>query len=365
METNDTKKKLPLWGKILIGVLAFVLLAGGGVYLVIHYYYSQMTYQSDDEVVEKHEEIFDEDENTGNLKEIDPSSIQLDSAVQADQNSDVINILLCGEEAIHDDRGRTDSIMIATINQKDNRLSLTSIMRDTYVKIPGFSDNKINAAYHNGGMKTLIETIKENFGISVDGYVLVNFDSFEKIIDAVGGVDIELSSEEASYLNRTNYISNPSNRNVSVGVNHMNGNQALGYARVRYVNKDGNVGDFARTLRHRTVMTAVYKKMMSKSTLELVAMIPDILPLLTTNIKKADLINYLTAGVSVREKNSKLRTLNVPIEGCYKITRVRTMSVILASPLDANVKKMHKFIYGSTLKDQDKMDSGANISVGQ
>ena len=67
----------------------------------------------------------------------------------------------------------------------------------------------------------------------------------------------------------------------------------------------------------------------------------------------------------MREKNSKLRTLNVPIEGCYKITRVRTMSVILASPLDANVKKMHKFIYGSTLKNQDKMDSGANISVGQ
>lgn len=365
METNDTKKKLPLWGKILIGVLAFVLLAGGGVYLVIHYYYSQMTYQSDDEVVEKNEEIFDEDENIGNLKEINSSSIQLDSAAQADQNSDVINILLCGEEAIHDDRGRTDSIMIATINQKDNRLSLTSIMRDTYVKIPGFSDNKINAAYHNGGMKTLVATIKENFGISVDGYVLVNFDSFEKIIDAVGGVDIELSSEEASYLNRTNYISNPSNRNVSVGMNHMNGNQALGYARVRYVSKDGNVGDFARTLRHRTVMTAVYKKMMSKSTLELVAMIPDILPLLTTNIKKAELINYLTAGVSVREKNSKLRTLNVPIEGCYKITRVRTMSVILASPLDANVKKMHKFIYGSTLKNQDKMDSGANISVGQ
>ncbi len=365
METNDAKKKLPLWGKILIGVLSFVLVAGGGIYLVIHYYYNQMNYQSDDEVVEKREEIFDEDENIDNLKEIDPSSIQLDSATQADKTEEVINILLCGEEAIGDDRGRTDSIMIATINQKDNRLSLTSIMRDTYVKIPGFSDNKINAAYHNGGMKTLIETIKENFGITVDGYVLVNFDSFEKIIDALGGVDIELSSEEASYLNRTNYISNPANRHVSIGINHMNGNQALGYSRVRYVNKDGNVGDFARTLRHRTVMTAIYKKMMSKSTLELVAMIPDILPLLTTNIKKADLINYLTAGVSVREKNSKLRTLNVPIEGCYKITRVRTMSVVLASPLDANVKKMHKFIYGSTLKDQDSMDSGANISVGQ
>lgn len=362
---TESMRRIPLWGKILIGVAAALIVLGVGAYVAIDYFYNQMNIESDEDVVEKGEEIFDEDENTGNLKAVDPDSIQLDSASQAKESSEVINILICGEEAINDDRGRTDSIMIATINQKDNNLRLTSIMRDTYVKIPGFSDNKINAAYHNGGMKTLVATIKENFGISVDGYVLVNFDSFQDIIDAIGGIDIKLSEEEVKYLNNTNYISNSSYHTLHVGVNHLNGNQALGYARVRYVSKDGNYGDFARTLRHRTVMKAIYKKMMDKSTLELVAMIPKILPMLTTNIKKADIVNYLTAGVRVRDKNPTLKTLNVPIDGCYKITRVRSMSVVLASPLDENVKEMHEFIYGSALEDDGKADTSANITTGQ
>ena len=357
-------RKIPLWGKILAGVLTVLVILGASGYGVFNYYYYQMNIDTGEEEVERGEEIFDEDENTANLKEVDPASIQLDSAVQAKDSTDVINILVCGEEAIHDDRGRTDSIMIATINQRDNNLRLTSIMRDTYVKIPGFRDNKINAAYHNGGMKTLMATIKENFGIQVDGYVLVNFTSFQKIIDAIGGVDIKLSEEEVRYLNRTNYISDRSNHNLQVGVNHMNGNQALGYARVRYVSKDGQYGDFARTLRHRTVMSAIYEKMMKKSTLDLVAMIPKILPLLTTNIKKQEIVNYLAAGVAVRDKNNKLKTLNVPVEGGYKITRVGTMSVVLASPMDRNVEKMHKFIFGSAL-EQDGDKKGANITVGQ
>lgn len=362
---NEEKRHIPFWGKILIGVFAAVIVLGTGAYVAVDYFYHQMNIESDEDAVEKKEEIFDEDENSGNLKELDPDSIRLDSASQAQESSDVINILICGEEAINDDRGRTDSIMIATINQKDNCLRLTSIMRDTYVKIPGFSDNKINAAYHNGGMKTLVATIKENFGIAVDGYVLVNFDSFQDIIDAIGGIDIKLSEDEVKYLNSTNYISNPAYHNLHTGVNHMNGNQALGYARIRYVSKDGNYGDFARTLRHRTVMTAIYKKMMDKSTLELVAMIPKILPMLTTNIKKADVVNYLTAGVKVRDKNSTLKTLNVPIDGCYKITRVRKMSVVLASPLDENVKEMHKFIYGSALADDNESETSANITTGK
>lgn len=366
-QTQEKKRrKLPLWGKILLGVVVVLILGGAGAYGAFNYYYNKMNIQQDDQNVKKGKETFDKDANTGNLKEVDPESIQLDSAALAKKSNQVINILICGEEAIHDDRGRTDSIMIATINEKDNRLKLTSIMRDTYVKIPGFKDNKINAAYHNGGMKTLVATIKENFGIAVDGYVLVNFDSFQKIIDAIGGIDITLSEEEVKYLNSTNYISNRAYHTLRVGKNHMNGNQALGYARVRYVSKDGNYGDFARTLRHRTVLTAIYKKMMHKSTLNLVAMIPKILPMLTTNIKKADVVNYLTAGVKVREKNNKLATLNIPAAGCYKITRVRGMSVVLASPLKANVKKMHQFIYGSALEGKEQgQDKQAHITVGQ
>lgn len=362
MDGLNEKKKLPLWGKIVIGVVCGLLVIGGGVFALFNYYYGQMTIDSGEDA-QAQEEYFDEDDGIEGLHEMDPDSILLDNAQSVAQSKEVVNILVCGEEAIGGGRGRTDSIMIATINRKDEKLHLTSIMRDTYVQIPGFSDNKINAAYHNGGMKTLMKTIKQNFGITVDGYALVNFDSFQDVIDALGGVEIELAEDEVRYLNSTNYISDYSNHNLQVGVNHMNGNQALGYARIRYVQKDGQYGDFARTLRHRTVMTAIYDKLMDKSTLELVAMIPKILPLVTTNIKKEELVNYLYLGVSVRNKNSKLETLNVPVEGAYKITRVRSMSVILPDDLQKNVDAMQKFIYGSILKEED--NGGAKITIGQ
>ena len=357
------KKRLPLWGKIVIAILAVLLAAAGICFAAFHYYYSKMNFDNGEDVVAG-EEYFDQDEGIEDLQEIDPDQIQLDSADSVAQDQDVINILVCGEEAIGGGRGRTDSIMIATINQSDGALRLTSIMRDTYVQIPGFSDNKINAAYHNGGMKTLIKTIKQNFGITVDGYVLVNFDSFQQVIDALGGIDITLAEDEVSYLNRTNYISEYSNRNMVVGVNHMNGNQALGYARIRYVQKDGQYGDFARTLRHRTVMTAIYDKLMDKSALELIVMVPKLMPLVTTNIEKDDLVEYIYKGVKVRSQNPKLETLNVPVEGAYQITRVRSMSVILPATLEKNVKKMQKFIYGSAYGKQEATD-GANITVGQ
>lgn len=365
--TSDKKrKKIPLWGKILIGILVVVLLIGGGAYGAVTYYYNKMNIKGlEEDDTPAAQEYFDTDENTGNLEEMDPESIQLDSAEAVSSQKDVVNILLCGEENIGGGRGRTDSIMIATINKRDNQLKLTSIMRDSYVKIPGYTDNKINAAYHNGGMKSLIKTIKINFGISVDGYVLVNFDSFQEIVDAVGGIDITLDEDEVKYLNSTNYISDTSNHTLSVGKNHMNGNQALGFARVRYVMRDGQYGDFARTLRHRTVMTALYKRIINKSTLEIVAMIPKILPLLTTNIEKSDLVNYIAMAVKVRDANKKIYTLNVPVEGGYKITRARGMSIILPEPLSKSVDKMQKFIYGSALDTKGEAEEGAKITIGQ
>ncbi len=363
---STDRKKLPLPAKIAIGIMTAVLVIAVGGYMAFDYFYHRMNIQKAEDDVPAAEEYFDTDENTGNLEELDPNSIQLDSATAVESDKQVVNILLCGEEAIGGGRGRTDSIMIATINSVDNELKLTSIMRDSYVQIPGYTDNKINSAYHNGGMSSLIKTIKTNFGIEVDGYVLVNFDSFEQIVDAVGGIDITLDEKEVKYLNSTNYISDRSNHTLSVGKNHMNGNQALGFARVRYVMRDGEYGDFARTLRHRTVMQALFKRVQDKSTLELIAMIPKILPMLTTNIEKNDLINYITMGVKVREQNAKIATLNVPVEGAYKITRARGMSIILPEPLSKSVDQMQEFIYGSTLKNKgEKEPDGANITVGQ
>lgn len=112
-------------------------------------------------------------------------------------------------------------------------------------------------------------------------------------------------------------------------------------------------------------MTALYKRVIDKSTLELVAMIPKILPMLTTNIKKEDLVNYIAMAVQVRDQNKKIYTLNVPVEGGYKITRARKMSIILPDPLSKSVNKMQKFIYGSTLATKGEKEEGANITVGQ
>ena len=361
-EDMTDRKHMPVWAKIVIGILVAFIVLGAVGYGVFSYNYGKI-YVKDTGNEKVQKEYFDEDAGIEDLKEIDPDKIRLDSAKEITTSKDVVNILVCGEESIFGGRGRTDSIMIATVNRKDNALRLTSIMRDTYVKIPEFSDNKINAAYHNGGMKTLIKTIHKNFGIDVDGYVLVNFKSFQKVIDALDGVDIKLAQDEVEYLNKTNYISKKSNRTLHEGMNHLNGNQALGYARIRYVQKDGQYGDFARTLRHRTVMSAIYKKLMDKSALELIAMVPKLMPLVKTNIDKADLVNYLYQGVEVRSKNSKLETLNVPVAGAYQITRVRRMSVVLPDSLDKNVKAMQSFIYGSALGKEDS--KGADISIGQ
>ena len=114
-------------------------------------------------------------------------------------------------------------------NTYDNTIKLTSILRDTLVDLPGYSQNKINAAYAKGGADYLIEVIEKNFKIQIDGYASVDFDSFEDIVDSLGGVEIELSQKEADYLNTTNYISDPANRNVVAGLQVLNGNQVVGY----------------------------------------------------------------------------------------------------------------------------------------
>lgn len=345
------KKKLPKWAKItgiILAVFAALLIAG---WLLFHYYYHRMNID-DGEGVNILEEEFDQDVGIENLEEIHPDDVNLDANVTLRDEDNVYNILLCGEERIGEERGRTDSIMLVTINQQTRSLRLCSIMRDTYVSIPGYHDNKINAAYHTGGIPLLKKTIRSNFGINVDGYILVNFDSFEEVIDELGGISVTLSSEEAAYLNRTNYISKSYNRNVQAGSQTLNGNQALGYARVRYVGKDGVVGDFARTLRHRTVIQAIYDKYKEKSNLELLAMIPKLLPLVTTDLSKKDCINYLMAALEIKNSDTEIETLNLPVEGAYKITRVGTMSVILPVGIEENARAMQKFIFGGEEKIQ-------------
>lgn len=343
----ETKKKgrFPRWLKILTVVFSVVMIVSiGGMYAVSNYL-DRINF-TDWSNTEKLTEEFDQDDIDG-LDIVDPDSINLNSGGSLRTDQDVINILLVGEEAINDgsSRGRTDSMMIATINIKQKALKLTSIMRDLYVAIPGYSDNKLNAAYHNGGMPLLKQTIELNFDIELDGSVLVDFAGFEEIIDRLGGVDITLTANEAAYLNRTNYISNPIYRNVRAGTQTLNGNQALGYSRIRYVKTESERDDFGRTSRQRTVLNAIFEKYKSKSLPELVTILYDILPLVTTDISKSTIMDYLATVVTLGA--TELETLRIPVDNAYSGSSVRGMSVLLPDTLQDNIDALHTFIFGT------------------
>lgn len=356
LEASKKKKsRFPKWLKILTVVFSVIMIVSvGGMYAVSRYL-DRINY-TDWSNTEKLAEEFDKDDVSG-LDEVDPNSINLNSGGSIRTDKDVINILLVGEEAINDgaSRGRTDSMMIASINVKQKALKLTSIMRDLYVAIPGYSDNKLNAAYHNGGMPLLKQTIENNFDIELDGSVLVNFDGFEKIIDRLGGVEITLTANEASYLNRTNYISNPAYRNVKVGTQILNGNQALGYSRVRYVKTETERDDFGRTSRQRTVLNAIFEKYKSKSLPELVTILYDLLPLVTTDIDKATIMDYLTTVVTLGA--TELETMRIPVDNAYTGSNVRGMSVLLPNSLQDNIDALHEFIFGTTESTTDPTTS--------
>ena len=264
------------------------------------------------------------------------------------KEENVYNILLVGEEAINSNgaRGRTDLIIIATLNKNDKKVKLTSLMRDTLVQIPGYQDNKLNSAYEKGGIELLYKTIELNFDIKLDGCVKVNFESFEKIIDRLGGLEITLTNGEARYLNTTNYISKPQYRNVAAGKQKLNGNQVLGYSRIRHraaITGDNN--DYGRTDRHRIILNAVFDKYKTKSKPELATIMMGVLPMLTTDIDNKEfeilLDVFMEIGVATIED------LRIPADGAFTDNvKVRGMDVLIPD-LEKNVDVLHKFIFGN------------------
>lgn len=300
-------------------------------------------------------EKFDDDGNKVNgLDEGDKELKWEDLGLTATSVEGVTNILLCGEEAIEDDgRGRTDCIMLATINNEQNSLKLISFMRDLYVKIPGYSNNKLNASYQIGGMPLLQQTIETNFGIKIDGYVLVNFKDFEKVIDKLGGVEIRLTKQEAKYLRRTNYISKKSNRNVKEGKQLLNGNQALGYCRVRYVKTDsGLTDDYGRNYRQRMVLEAIFNKYKSATAAEVVELCPEVLKCITTDITKDNILKYIYNALMLNA--STIECYRVPMEGCYKDAKIDKMAVLYITDINGIRNSLSDYIYGT-------VDAGGNL----
>lgn len=349
------KKKLPLALKIILIVLAVILIAVLGVVLYANDLYGRMNVEKKEDIVLQ-EETFERTENTDNLEEIAEEQIVFNDADHVKATDDVVNILLAGVEGMHDDegRGRTDSIMIMSLCKEEKALKLTSILRDSYVQIPGHSNNKINAAYNIGGMPLLVDTIEQNFDIKIDGYIMVGFDGFEAIIDYLGGVKIKISQKEAQYLNTTDYIDNYWNQNLYAGTVLMNGDQALGYARVRYVETGNLYGDFGRTKRHRNIINAIFEKLKKESLVNLLGMMPDLMPYVTTNLTRAQCVTFLTDFGTVRPKVLEMN--RIPNDDVCKIGRVNGMSVMIVEDFRKNNKDLKEFIYGKSYLQKGKVN---------
>jgi LCP family protein required for cell wall assembly len=279
------------------------------------------------------DEFFETDEPNGEGEEMNPDDILWpgDSEVRRDKN--VINILLIGQDRRPgESRARSDSMMILTMNKRTGTIKLTSLMRDMYVQIPGYSDNRINASYAFGGMKLLDDTIKKNFLIHIDGNIEVDFDGFTQGIDTIGGIEITLNKQEASHLRKKGFS------NAKEGKVKMDGKLALAYARIRKVGND----DFGRTERQRKVIMAAVQKVKDSSVPDIMALANKVLPFVTTDLTNDQLMDLAVTALQMDLGN--LQQHRIPVDGSYKNAWVRKM-LVLVPDLDVNRQKLYEIIF--------------------
>ncbi len=242
-------------------------------------------------------------------------------------SSSVTNILLIGSDTRNaDEFGRTDTMILLSVNKSKKTVTMTSFMRDMYVEIKGKNHNgedvdlwdKLNSAYVYGGAELLMDTIEYNFDISVDDYVYVDFFSFIEIVDSIGGIEVNVTDEEAAGMEppmreQNKYLGQAGSTDLLShgGELNLNGNQALAYARLRYV---GNA-DFRRTERQREVISKIIDKVKSSDPLTVNRFAKTVFSNLTTNMSRADMT--LMAYKAVFSLNYEMKSLRLPAEGDY------------------------------------------------
>lgn len=229
----------------------------------------------------------------------------------------LVNILLVGQDRREGEkRQRSDSMILVTFNKSTNEITLTSFMRDQYVQIPGYKNNKLNAAYEIGGMKLLTKTLLVNFGVEIDGIVEVDFGGFTQVIDLLGGVDIKLTEKEATYLSEAS-----GNRHWQLEAGHqiLTGEQALAYARLRTIDTD-----YRRAERQRKVVTAVINSIKGQSLGQLLSLMDEVLPLVSTNLSNKKIVNYASELFPMLT-TADINTMRIPVEGTFQegIVQVR------------------------------------------
>lgn len=309
-----------------LGIVLAVLLAGTGLFhsLLSRIHYSDprdnqnLTQQQLEEYLAAETEPL-----LPGIPVMDPAMVSFGNpAAPIGSDSDqVISILLIGQDRRPgESRSRSDSLILCTLNKRTKQLIFTSILRDLYVQIPGYADNRINAAYAAGGIPLLNDTLEHNLGIRADGNVEVDFNQFQIIVDLLGGVTIELRQDEADLLNRA------LDAGLSSGMQTLTGEQALHYSRIRSLDDDG---DFSRTERQRRVMGAILDSCKHASIKTLLGMAERILPMITTDMSHYQILSYALELFPILSE-LEIISQRIPADGTYSEKTIRGMSVLVA-----------------------------------
>ncbi len=307
------KKKKPV-GLIIFGAIMGILLIFTCV--IFGYGYSALSGLSYTEIEDKNQYI-------------DESTLVSDS--------DVRNILFIGSDARDGLSGkRSDSMILFSIDKKHKKLKLTSFMRDSYVYIPSKQyKTRLNAAYSFGGEQLLIDTLEYNFKVKIDDFVMVDYTVFEDFINLLGGLTIEdVTEAEAEYMRVE--VNRPK---FKAGTNHVDGRTALWYCRIRYLDND-----FRRTERQRKVITSIIKTAAQRNIFELIDIVEQVLPNISTNLTKNDLIS-LAMGAVVQYMHYDIVQQQIPADKTWSDQRINGQAVLVID-LEENQAVLKEFIYG-------------------
>ena len=324
--TKKPRKKMSLGKKLLITlsfILLFVVSIAGGMFA---YSYG---------LLDKMEQV-----------ELDKDDLSLNTYVSNDK---IANIALFGVDGMNGEGGRSDSILILTIDKVNNKLKVSSIMRDAYVNIPGHGNDKVTHAYAYGGPQLAVKTLNENFNLDIQEFATVNFESFPEIIDALGGIDIEITQEEIdasininSHIRHLNELNGTNSPYISMpGLQHLDGTQALAYARIRYT--EG--GDATRTQRQQIVLNALIGKLKETPVTQYTTLLNQFLPLVKTSLTSNELLGV--AGDVIKLSGSPI------IDKTFPLVEDTTDSMIngtyyLTFDKEDTVEEIHSFIYENT-----------------
>lgn len=276
------------------------------------------------------------------------------------QAEHVYNVLLIGQDTrVEGENRRSDSMILVSINEYTDEIILTSIMRDSWVYIPGIGANKINEAYTLGGADKLIETIEINFDVKIDNYVAVDFWAFIDIVDILGGVEMTVTDAEVENMNLylekgiNSMLGRPVDTDVieEGGTYILNGAQTLAYARCRYVDTEAD-----RTGRQRKIISAIFEEVKDSDLGELTSLLDAVLPYVTTDVSQDKLLSLMLDFVA-EYKDYELVQYRVPYDGSYEVWYNDLTGIeryTLSLDIEANSAYMIQNIYGVNILGEEE-----------